>query len=47
MSERHYICRCGGKVSIPSGSRTITLDEVRATHDETCPAPRRTSRLAA
>jgi hypothetical protein len=35
---RSYRCPgCSGIVSIPERRRTITLAEVRAVHEETCP----------
>lgn len=42
MSERSYKCPgCGGVVAIPDYRRTITLDDVRSVHDDSCPKARK------
>jgi hypothetical protein len=40
MNTRSYRCEgCGGEVAIPDHSKTITLDQVQAVHDKSCPQP--------
>lgn len=36
--NREYVCPgCKGKVSLPKGSRRLTLDTVKTNHQQTCP----------
>jgi hypothetical protein len=40
-TDRSYRCPgCSGVVSIPERRRTITIDEVRTVHEDTCPGGR-------
>jgi hypothetical protein len=39
--ERSYICSgCKGVVSLPTGTRRFTLEQVREHHNQTCPSRR-------
>lgn len=45
MSERSYVCPfCHSRVTVPHRLRTVTVEDVRRVHEETCPGVFRVKR---